>query len=419
MFDPDPILAYVLGTAALGYVLFVNRRLQLYKRRFVLDIPIEAAWELLSATPGRGKEWIPGLISIEWSNENANEIVSRFENGQGFSRLTLRIPPTREEGVTVFRWNEGSGPSDIIHTRLELRAVPEGTEVDLAYIIERSHLARGLLRRLGYPMLTGRVSRLVRAHLAKERLDSGAPQSTTNQSAPSPRRNLMTQLCLTVLSLAAMTYSLGVDMGLAVLATIIVHEYGHVWALRRHGHQAHFYLIPFLGGVAVGSRAYVSDAEAAEVILMGPAFGLLPPLACLGIFAAMSDDRWLGAGFVALAVNLFNLLPVPPLDGGRLVQTLLKPLGDKIWFAASGCLILAGAALALHLRSQTFLVITVVTAILWSASPKRPQAERPLSFMGGGMAASAYLGLTAFHVAAVLWCDQILDGRLLRAFGIW
>ncbi|WP_112663715.1 site-2 protease family protein [Microvirga flavescens] len=415
--DPDILIAVMLVLALLGYVLFVNRRRQHYSGQFVLDVPIEEAWELLSMTPGRPKQWIPTLLSTEWSNEYEKEAVSRFESGhECYSRLIASEAPMREECVAVYRWRGASKPGDLLYTRLFLQPVPEGTQVQLSYTVERADIATGFIPRLNYPMLVGSVARLVRGYLARERGNTkpGANASKTGDQ----KRDLLKQVILAALSLAAMTYLLGFSIGLAVLGTIIVHEYGHVWALRRHGHQARFYLIPFFGGIAIGNRSYVSDAEASEVILMGPAFGLLPPLACLGVFAATDDALWLSAGFVSLFVNMFNLLPVPPLDGGRLVQTLLKPLGDKAWFGVSGLLILGGAALALYMRSQSFLVIVIMAAVAWSAAPKRPPAMKVMTLSGNAAALASYIALIALHAGAVWWCDQVLDGRLLRQFGL-
>lgn len=417
MFDFDALIACFFAAAVLGYVLFVNRRLQRYSGRFVLNVPIETAWDLLALTPGTNKAWLPPLRSTEWTDEGTGELVSRFDGGhECYTRLIVSDPPTREECLSTYRWQGASRLGDVIHGSMTLQTVPEGTEVKLAYIIERKHLATGLVRRLGYPMLISTVSRLVRGYLAQQKTGMKTPPAASRLGAGN---RLSRQIALAALSLAAMAYIFDFSIALAILVTIAVHEYGHVWSLRRHGQEARFYLIPFFGGMAMGNRSYVSDAEAAEVTLMGPAFGLLPPLAFLAIFSFTAESRWLVAGFVSLTVNGFNLLPIPPLDGGRLVQTLLKPLGSKVWFAASGLLILFGAGLALMMKSKALLALLAVTAILWSASPKPMDGIRPLKLHEGSLALGAYLGLIAIHLMAVWWCDWKVDGRLLRAFGVW
>lgn len=414
MLDPDLFIAGLFCAAVAGYLLFVNRPRQRYAGRFFLDVPIEEAWELLSSTPGRTKAWLPIGHSLEWLDDSKDDIICRYKNGhEAYLRIVRREVPHCEEAIAVYRSGSDKPYGDRVMCRIDLKAVEGGTDVELAYTIERTNLSNGFLRRIGYPTLVSTVAKLVRGHIARERAKNGSARATpvkrTSQTA-----NPMRQLVLAALSLLAMIYLLGFAQGLAAMATIIVHEYGHVLALRRHGHEARFYLIPFFGGVAMGNRTYLSDAEACEILLMGPALGLLPALALMGAFWVSPSNTLLFAGLLALLVNGFNLLPVPPLDGGRVVQILLKPLGDKAWFAISGLLILMGAGIALQMGSKSFLVMMILAAALWSIAPKRSRRERPLTMAQGLVVALAYGILIAAHVAIGIWYDGILDGNLLK-----
>lgn len=416
MFNVDLLMTGLFGAAVLGYVLFVNRRCQTYTGTFILDVSIEEAWELLSTQPGRPQKWLSSIVSLEWSNEAKKEVLALMDEGhECHIKILTQEAPTKEESICVYRWKGTTQLGDVLHCNISLQPAAEGTEVTLTYAIERAQLAVGFLRRLTYPMIIGGVARLVRGHLARERQHE-QPAARPRPSATSKAAiSLPKQLALLSASVAATVYLFDLGVGIAVIATIIVHEYGHAHAMRRHGHQARFYLIPFFGGIAIGDRTYISDAEATEILLKGPAFGLLPPLACFGGFLVLGDSAWLGAGFVALLVNMFNLLPIPPLDGGRVVQIFLKPMGDKVWFAASGLLILAGGLVAVYLRSKSFLVLLIVTAVFWSMAPKRSYSQRPLTVLEGVTAASAYLALIGMHVAALIWCDSHFDGRLVKA----
>jgi putative peptide zinc metalloprotease protein len=157
---------------------------------------------------------------------------------------------------------------------------------------------------------------------------------------------------------------------------LLVHEYGHVWAMRRHGHPTpRIFLIPFFGGVAVGNRIARSDAEEAEIVLMGPAFGIVPGLVALSAYGATGHD-WLAAlGFFLVLLNLFNLVPFPPLDGGQITRALLRPLGPRVSATMSGLLILAGAAAALYVKTRVLMIFFILGALAWSAAPLPP--ERP------------------------------------------
>jgi Zn-dependent protease len=419
MLDPDFLIAGLLCAAVAGYLLFVNRPHQRYAGRFFLDVPIEEAWELMSLTPGHAKKWLPGSYTTEWLDESKGDIVCRYESGdEAYIRILRQEAPSYEETVATYRWKGTAQYGDRMICKVDLNAVEGGTNVDLTYIVERARLFNGFLRRVGYPTLVSTVGKLVRGHIARERAKNGESHTASGQAKPARSStasvNLVRQLVLAALSFAAMIYLLGFAQGLAAMATLIVHEYGHVFALRRHGHDARFYLIPFFGGIAMGSRTYLSDAEASEVLLMGPLFGFLPAIVLAVAFWISPSETLLFTGLLSLLINGFNLLPAPPLDGGRVVQVLMKPLGDKAWFAISGLLILMGAGIALQMGSKAFLVMMILAALLWSVAPKRSQRERPLTMTQGLLVMLAYGVLIAAHVALGVWYDGFLDGDLLK-----
>ncbi len=129
----------------------------------------------------------------------------------------------------------------------------------------------------------------------------------------------------------------------ALLLQLFVHEYGHVHAMRRTGMQVRgMYFIPFLGAVAVSEDAFTSRRQQAYVALNGPiwgsAFALLP--AALWFFTR--DPVWAGTAAWWAIINLFNLLPILPLDGGRLLQALAYSFSSSLGLAVA-VLGLAGA----------------------------------------------------------------------------
>lgn len=107
----------------------------------------------------------------------------------------------------------------------------------------------------------------------------------------------------------------------AVLILILVfHEYGHLVAMKRVGIATKgMYLIPFFGGVAIGERAK-SYWHETYVSMMGPIYGLAMTIIA---FAAYWITHWEFLGLVAsfsALINLFNLLPIYPLDGGHVLK---------------------------------------------------------------------------------------------------
>jgi Zn-dependent protease len=104
---------------------------------------------------------------------------------------------------------------------------------------------------------------------------------------------------------------------------IFIHEMGHVIALRRQGVPASAPLfIPFMGAV-IGMRKLPANAwREAEVALAGPLLGSLGAAAVWAVGAHYHSRFLVALAFIGFFLNLFNLIPVVPLDGGRAVAAL-------------------------------------------------------------------------------------------------
>lgn len=110
---------------------------------------------------------------------------------------------------------------------------------------------------------------------------------------------------------------------LMLIGSLFVHEYGHVWAMKREGMAIKgMYFIPFLGAAAVGAGQFPSRAAEVRIALMGPLWGLALAFATYVAYLATGEPLVASvAGWMAM-VNLFNLLPIMPLDGGRVFRSI-------------------------------------------------------------------------------------------------
>ncbi len=109
------------------------------------------------------------------------------------------------------------------------------------------------------------------------------------------------------------------------LASIYVHEMGHVWAFRRYGIAVSAPMfVPGFGAFVRGAHYPEAKRAAADVALSGPIWGVASGIVCV-VAAAMARDHELAFGALLIAeVNLFNLVPVWHLDGSRAIETLAK-----------------------------------------------------------------------------------------------
>ncbi len=117
---------------------------------------------------------------------------------------------------------------------------------------------------------------------------------------------------------------------LMLVGAIALHELGHFLAMGLLGYrETAIFFLPFLGGVATGHKAHASLSEKIIVLLSGPLPGLALGLGgllwqTLGSLQSSPQSPWLWEGSIILVgFNLFNLLPIYPLDGGKIAYLLL------------------------------------------------------------------------------------------------
>ena len=151
-----------------------------------------------------------------------------------------------------------------------------------------------------------------------------------------PKLKVFSTSASMLVSIAAYQLIFGWTFAVGFVLLLLLHEMGHVFQLRREGIEASAPMfIPFLGAV-IAARSMGSDAAAeARVGLAGPILGSIATLVPLGIWLATGEDFWRALAYIGFFLNLFNLLPVLPLDGGR----AMAALSPWVWFAGFAGLI--------------------------------------------------------------------------------
>jgi Zn-dependent protease len=126
-----------------------------------------------------------------------------------------------------------------------------------------------------------------------------------------------------LISAALYAWAWGWGFGVGFVLLLLIHEMGHVIQLRREGiHASAPMFVPFLGAVVAMKEMPGNAWTEAKVGLAGPVLGSAGALAVL-IWAEQTDSNLLrGLAYVGFLLNLFNLVPIVPLDGGRAVSAL-------------------------------------------------------------------------------------------------
>lgn len=132
-------------------------------------------------------------------------------------------------------------------------------------------------------------------------------------------------------SFAAYAVLFSWKFALVLIASLIVHEYGHLWAMKRYKMKTKgIYLIPLLGAAAVSEDAFPSRKAEVVIALMGPLWGFGLALATFGVYLVTSNPLAAAlAGWMGM-INLFNLLPINPLDGGRVMKSIAYSVSSRL-----------------------------------------------------------------------------------------
>jgi Zn-dependent protease len=200
-----------------------------------------------------------------------------------------------------------------------------------------------------------------------------------------------------VVSIAAYAWLWGLPFAVGLVVLIFVHELGHVLELRRQGVPASAPLfIPFMGAV-IGMKELPDDAwKEARVALAGPILGSVGAAGFWIVGEATDNDLLVALAFVGFLLNLFNLIPIVPLDGGRAAAAL----HPAFWFL--GLLMMVGLVIVAP-NPLLFLIVIVGALDLWQRW--RGRGESPgyyrLATWQRATVGVVYLGLAAVLALAM------------------
>ena len=169
----------------------------------------------------------------------------------------------------------------------------------------------------------------------------------------------------------------GWKFGVGFVLSIYIHEMGHVTALARYGIPASAPMFIPGFGAFVRLKAYpANQGEDARVGLAGPFWGLGAALACMGIGIATGSPLFTALAKVGAWINVFNLIPIWQLDGGRGFRALTRH---------HRMIVAVTAALLWLWTSETMLLIIALASVyrlFTKDAPETPDQGVLLQFVG-------------------------------------
>jgi Zn-dependent protease len=183
-----------------------------------------------------------------------------------------------------------------------------------------------------------------------------------------PKLKLFTTSASMLVSIGAYTLIWGWKFAVGFVLLILVHEMGHVLQAKREGLDASAPLfIPFLGAAIALKELPKNAGVEARVGLAGPILGTLGTCVAVAIWQITGEELFQALAFVGFFLNLFNLIPIVPLDGGRAAAAL----HPAFWFV--GLLMMVG--LVVTTRNPLLVLIVVLGGLdLWHRWRTRGEA---------------------------------------------
>jgi Zn-dependent protease len=197
-----------------------------------------------------------------------------------------------------------------------------------------------------------------------------------------------------LLSLAVYASIWGWPYAAGFVGLLFVHEMGHTIAASQRGLKVGAPMfVPFVGAWIALQHQPVDVETEAYVALAGPVVGTIGALAVYLWGRSADSNLLLAIAYSGLFLNLFNLIPISPLDGGR-ITAILSP---RVWLIGAPIML----AILLYRPSPMLFVIAVISfpqvMRAWHYDPKAPEN---IAYYGAPLQTkieygAVYLGLTA------------------------
>ena len=206
-------------------------------------------------------------------------------------------------------------------------------------------------------------------------------------------------------SVAGYAWLFSFEFALVLVACLVAHEYGHVKAMQYFGIKTKgIYLIPFVGGLAVSDDKINTRWQDVVISIMGPVFGLFMSLGCWLLFAITDLELFAGAAVLSSLLNLFNLLPILPLDGGHVLKSISFSM--RSWVGLGACM--AGIGLGLWvsytfgLALLVFFLAVGALEIVFEWRQRQHSHLVPLDSYGQLFSAAWYFVVAAGHILVII-----------------
>ncbi len=217
-----------------------------------------------------------------------------------------------------------------------------------------------------------------------------------------------------IISIVVYSFIFGWPLAIGVVALLFIHEMGHALAMKLKGIPiGGMIFIPLLGAAVLMNKMPKNAKDEAEVGIAGPIAGAIAASVCFLIARADPYSIWTPLAYFGFFINLFNLVPIVPFDGGR----VLAAIDRRMWIV--GFLGLIGFQVWSYFQYHTlspFLIFFIVIAgtQLW-ARQRAADTPEGNAYYKVPTGERIILTLAYFGLAAVLVLGMTVSSNLLHS----
>jgi Zn-dependent protease len=382
----------------------VGKQRRRYRREFIIKAPKEIVRRLLTASELTLAKGSVRMVSEPLAGVEGGEVARVLVRGRPYPRIAFqRSKPAPD--VFLFHYLPE------FSERTDQMGVDDVWEISLESLADgstRMRLARTLTHRragtrISAPLWLGMVARLCK---------SEAEQEAGHE--PAPRSRLARPIWL-LATIASFWWLLGWLDAMMLILVVIVHELGHAVAMLVTGRGVRIItLIPFLGGMASPKYPYEDEWQRGFVALMGPSLSLIPTLGLLWLAFSTNSALAAHAAFMFAVVNGANLLPLVPLDGGIILDALVRSIHARLSQTIGWIGVGIGLCLALYARSVLIGIVFVFGGLQLTLQASLDTHARRKGLSGlQAPALTAALALTIFAYWTII--VQTYQSAVFRA----
>lgn len=386
----DIALAIVFSVRACFEVL-LGRTRRSYRTHTIINAPRSLVWTVTNARNITFDGVVPLSIKIADHPDEDGILEGTFQYGDLVLPIGYRELAVREgEGVVLEIVPERSAPEVArgrdYYVAFTLKDAPGGTELSIAHEITPQHFSDRILVALGVIQNARRI---------KKHCETLVGTRAESENA------LVNALITGLLTFTSFLMIWGWEFAAILIALILIHEVGHVVAMRWVGLPVRgIFFVPFLGGVAVAGAPHKSEGDRGFVALMGPGFSIVSTLVFFMIWQNTGEPLAAVLAQVSAFLNVLNLAPVKPLDGGHVLESLLSRYGPILNRVAMLGGMAITIALSLYLELYLLLAFWALTGLapmMRSTANERPNIP-PITTEADRWLLVGYLSTIAFYL---------------------